>query len=80
MNRSGLLFRCRVLRPQIQRNVKKSLIWRQKGEGLSFLLGDTNKGPKDLADALACRQGVTLTVPYEKMNANFFAQLNKEPF
>ena len=32
-----------VLRPQIQRNVKKkSLIWRQKGEGLSFLLSDIN--------------------------------------
>ena len=49
MNRSGLLFRCRVSRPQIRR--KKSLIWRQKGEGLSFLLGDTNYGSKDLADA-----------------------------
>ena len=60
---------------------KKSLIWQQKGEGLSFLLGDTNLGSKDLADAIACRKGVTLTVPYEKMNANFFAQLNtKEPF
>ena len=59
---------------------KKSLIWRQKGEGLSFLLSDINEGFKDLADAIACRKGVTLTVPYEKINANFFAQLNKEPF
>ena len=59
---------------------KKSLIWRQKGEGLSFSLSDINEGSKDLADAIACRKGVTLTVPYEKMNANFFAQLNKEPF
>ena len=35
-----------------------------------------------MADAIACRKGVTLTstVPYEKMNGNFFAQLNKEPF
>ena len=45
-----------------------------------FLLGDTNYGSKDLADAIACRKGVTITVHYEKMNGNFFAQLNKELF
>ena len=33
-----------------------------------------------MADAIACGKGVTLTVPYEKMNGNIFAQLNKEPF
>ena len=64
----------------ITRRKKKSLIWRQKREGLSFLLGDTNYGSKDLADAIACRKGVTLTVHYEKINGNFFAQLNKELF
>ena len=33
-----------------------------------------------LADAISCWKGATLTVPYKKMNGNFFAQLNKEPF
>ena len=30
--------------------------------------------------AIACRKGVILTVPYEKMNGNFLAPLNEEPF
>ena len=73
MNRSGLLFRCRVLRPQIQRNVKKSLIWRQKGEDLSFLLGDTIliKVLRTWLTPSLVKEGVTLAVPYEKNERQF---------
>ena len=30
--------------------------------------------------AIACRKGVIVTVPYEKMNGYFLAPLNEEPF
>ena len=36
----------------------------------SFLLGDTNKGPKDLADAIACKRRGN-TGPYEKNERQF---------
>lgn len=70
--------------PMRSATASKSRVWRKKGEGLMF----TGKGSKDLAGgrrlhvivAIAHGKGVILSVPYEKMNGQFFAGFIKDHF